>query len=119
MRFALIATGVAAVVTIPMAFSATGPQMSGDQFISAVRCAAFEDVSRSDAEMGGVKMELNAEARRQPIETYAQAQAEVGAIARQAVNTDSPADAAMMSRQRAEACAGSAWAMADAEQNAI
>ena len=108
MRFALIATGVAAVVTIPMAFSATGPQMSGDQFISAVRCAAFEDVSRSDAEMGGVKMELNAEARRQPIETYTQAQAEVGAIARQAVNTDSPADAAMMSRQRAEACAGSA-----------
>jgi hypothetical protein len=107
MRLALIATGAAALVAIPLAVGAASPQMSGDQFLTAVRCAAYEDVTRPDAELGALKMQLNAEARRQPAETAAQAQAEVDTIARQAVNTNSAADAAMISRERAAACAGS------------
>ena len=119
MRFALIATGAAALVAVPLALGATGPQMSGEQFLTAVRCVAYEDVTRPDAELAGVKMQLNAEARHQPAQTAAQAQAEVGAIARQAVNTDSAADAAMLRQEQAEACAGALLAGGAAASNAV
>jgi hypothetical protein len=106
MRFALIATTAAALVAIPLAAAVAGPQMTGDQFLTAVRCAAYQDITRPDAEVAAVKMQLNAEARRQPAETAAQAEIEVETIARQAVNTESAADAAMIRQERAEACAG-------------
>lgn len=96
MRFALFATGAAAVVAVPMALSATGPQMSGDQFLSAVRCTAYEAVASPDAELGAIKMQLIAEARRQPADIAAQARAEAAEIARQAVISESAADGAMM-----------------------
>jgi len=119
MRFALIATCAAALAAIPLAVGAAGPQMSGDQFLTAVRCAAYEDAIRSDVQLGEVKMQLNAEARRQPAETAAQAHAEVDTIARQAVNTNSAADAAMISRERAAVCAGSELATGAAASTAV
>jgi len=118
MRFALIATSAVALAAIPLALSISGPQMSGDQFIAAVRCVAYHDVTRDDANLGRAKFQLNGEARRQPAETAAEAHAEVDAIARQAVNTDSASDADMIRADRAEACAGSHFAYSDAAANA-
>jgi hypothetical protein len=106
MRFALIATTAAAAVAVPLAMAASGPQMSSDQFISAVRCTAYEDITRSDAELGAAKWQLNSEARRQAPETAAQAHAEVDQIALQAVNTQDPADQAMIAAEGAAACQG-------------
>ena len=48
MRFAVLATAAAAAVAVPLAVSASGPQMSSDQFLSAVRCTAYEDLTRED-----------------------------------------------------------------------
>jgi hypothetical protein len=115
MRFALVATVAAAAVAIPLAVSATGPQMSSDQFISAVRCTAYEDLAGARSELSGVKWELNAEARRQPAETAAQAQTEVSTIADEARSTG----AAALSQEREAACAGSnLTAEADSRQGA-
>jgi hypothetical protein len=118
MRFALIATSAAALAAIPLAVGVSGPQMSGEQFLSAVRCVAYHDVTRHDADLSLAKMQLNAEARRQSPETAAEAQAEVDAIARQAVNTESASDAAMIQADRAEACAGARLAQSSAAANA-
>jgi hypothetical protein len=85
MRFALIATTAAAAVAVPLAMAAAGPQMSRDEFLSAVRCTAYEDIS-STAQLGVAKFRLNAEARRQDAQTAAEARAEVSAVARQALN---------------------------------
>lgn len=106
MRFALIATTAAAAVAVPLAMAAAGPQMSSDQFLSAVRCTAYEDISRSDADLAQAKWQLNSEVRRQAPETAAQAYAQVDAIARQAVNTQDPADQAMLVAEGAAACQG-------------
>jgi hypothetical protein len=81
MRFALIATVAAAAVAVPLAVAAGAPQMSGDQFLNEVRCTAYENAS--GAYVAEAKYQLNAEARRQPAETAAQAQAEASDIARQ------------------------------------
>jgi len=114
MRFALVATVAAAAVAIPLAVTASGPQMSSDQFISAVRCTAYEDVAGAGAERD-VKVQLNAEARRQPAETAAQAQEEVSHIAREALMAEGEA----LSQDHAAACAGSNMtAEADSRQEA-
>jgi hypothetical protein len=118
MKFAALATGAAAMVAVPLALTAVAPQMTGAQFLSAVRCVAYEDVARPGAELGLAKMQLNAEARRQPADTTRQAQAVVGAIALQAVNTNSPADAAMIHEERAQACADAQRAAGAAASNA-
>ena len=110
MRFALIATSAVALAAIPLVLNASGPQMSGEQFLAAVRCVAYHDVTRNDANLGRAKFQLNGEARRQPAQTAAEARAEVDAIARQAVNTDSASDAAMIRADRAQACASSRFA---------
>jgi hypothetical protein len=102
MRFALIATTAAAVVAVPFALAAAGPRMSSNEFLAAVRCAAYEDVS--GAQVADAKYELNAEGRQQSAETFAAAHAEASAIARQAVNSQTPADQAMLRAQRAAAC---------------
>lgn len=100
MRFAAIATLAAAAIAVPAAVGAAGPQMAGEQFLEAVRCTALEDITRPEAELGLVKMQLNAEARRQPTKTAAQARAEVSAIARIAVAADGVAARAALGRQR-------------------
>ncbi len=81
MRFSLLAASAAAVIAIPIALAAAGPQLSEDQFISAVRCVAFEDVSGADPSLGAAKFRLNVEAARQPEGAVAAARAEVRAIA--------------------------------------
>jgi len=102
MRFALIATTAAAVVAVPFAMAAAGPQMSSNEFLAAVRCAAYEDVS--GAQIADIKYSLNAEAQRQSAETLAAAEAEVSTIARQAVNSQTPTGQAMLRSERAAAC---------------
>lgn len=119
MRFALVATSAAALVAVPLVLSVSGPQMTGEQFLTAVRCVAYHDVTPTEARLGEVKMQLNAEARHQPAETAAEAQAEVDAIARQAVNTESPFDAAMIRADRVEACAGARLADAAGTSGAV
>jgi len=103
MRFALIATTAAAVVAVPFALAAAGPQMTSDQFLTAVRCVAYENVT--GAQVADAKYQLNAEGNRQSTETLAAAEAEVSAIARQAVNSQTAQDQAMLRSQRAQACA--------------
>lgn len=109
MRFALAATAAAAIVAVPLAMKATGPALSGDQFLSEVRCAALSEV------LGGIdpaaRLRLNAEARRQPAQTAEQAMADVKAIALQAVNIQTAADMADLSREQAAACSGTHFAV--------
>lgn len=102
MRFALIATTAAAVVAVPFALAAAGPQMTSDQFLTAVRCVAYENIT--GAQVADAKYQLNAEGNRQSAETLAAAEAEVSAIARQAVNSQTAQDQAMLRSQRAQAC---------------
>lgn len=82
MRLALITAAGAAAIAVPWAISIARPQMDGDQFLQAVRCTAIADLTQPGAELGVAKMHLNAEARRQPAETAARAEAEVRALAR-------------------------------------
>lgn len=117
MRFALIATTAAAVVAVPFAMAAAGPQMSSNEFLAAVRCAAYEDVS--GAEIEATKYELNAEGRRQAPETVATAEAEVNAIALQAVNSQTASDQAMLRAQRAAACQGANLAVGATGERAV
>jgi len=86
MRFAFLATTAAAVVAVPFALAATAPQMSDEEFLSAVRCTAYEAAARPDARLAEAKWQLNSEARRQSPETAALARAEASAAARQAVS---------------------------------
>ncbi|ANP47521.1 hypothetical protein [Candidatus Viadribacter manganicus] len=116
MRFALIATTAAAVVAVPFAMAAAGPQMSSNEFLAAVRCTAYEDVS--GAQIADARYQLNAEAQRQTADTVAAAEAEVSAIARQAVNSQTPADQAMLRSQRAAACSTADIAVGAEEETA-
>lgn len=85
MRFALIATAAAAAIALPLAVAAGAPSMSSDQFLSAVRCTALENAT--GGQVAEAKYQLNAEARRQPAETAAQARAEAASVARQAAQS--------------------------------
>lgn len=116
MRFALIATTAAAVVAVPFALAAAGPQMSSNEFLAAVRCAAYEDVS--GAQIIDARYQLNAEGNRQSAETLAAAKADVSAIALQAVNSQTPADRAMLRSQRATACSHAEIAIGAGEEHA-
>jgi hypothetical protein len=117
MRFALIATTAAAVVAVPFAVAASGPQMTSDEFLNAVRCVAYENVS--GAQVAQAKYVLNAEAQRQSAETLAAAEAEVSAIARQAVNSQTAQDQAMLRSQRAQACSTAEIAAGAPGSNAV
>ena len=116
MRFALIATTAAAVVAVPFALAAAGPQMTSDQFLTAVRCVAYENIT--GAQVADAKYQLNAEGNRQSAETLAAAEAEVSAIARQAVNSQTDADQAMLRSQRAAACSTANLAHGEGGANA-
>jgi hypothetical protein len=113
MRFALIATSVTAALVSPFIADAAGPQMSSAEFLSAVRCTAYEQAVAPRVDLGALKLHLNAEALRQPPQTAAQAQAEISQISRLAAGIENPAQAAMLHRERTNACA-SAAAMAGA-----
>lgn len=115
MRFAVIATAAAAAVAVPLAVAASGPQMSSDQFLSAVRCTAYENLVDADAGLTEAEWQLNAEARRQPAETAAKALAEVSDISRQAYS----AEPGVLTEEQAAACAGAQLAAeADSRQEA-
>lgn len=117
MRFALIATTAAAVVAVPIALAAAGPQMSSDEFLAAVRCAAYEDVA--GAQIAEAKYQLNAESQRQSAETVATAAADISAIARQAVNSQTAADQANLRSERVQACSNVSLAGGLGEENAV
>jgi hypothetical protein len=117
MRFALIATTAAAVVAVPFALGAAGPQMTSDEFLTAVRCAAYEDAAGGSA--AEAKYRLNAEGNRHSAETIAAAEAEVSAIARQAVNSQTAQDQAKLRSQRAQACSEAAIAFGGERTNAV
>lgn len=97
MRFALIATCAAAVVAVPLAVQASGPQMTQNEFLSAVRCAAYQG---ADAD---ARYQLNTEARHQSPAVAAEARQ----IALQAVNGAEDGNGAMVEAESA-ACAGAA-----------
>lgn len=88
MRFAFVATSVAAVVAVPLALAAAGPQMTGDEFLSAVRCTAYVNATDTNADLAVEKLRLNSEALRQPAETAATARAEAYRIAVEAATHD-------------------------------
>jgi hypothetical protein len=100
MRFALIATTFAAAAIVPFAVQASKPQMSDEQFVGAVRCAAYEMVLSPRSDMGEARYRLNAEAVRQPVAVAQEAQAVASDIAHRAGAADASLDA-----ERAEACA--------------
>jgi hypothetical protein len=115
MRFAVIATAAAAAVAVPLAVAASGPQMSSDQFLTAVRCTAYENLGAAEAGLTEAEWKLNAEARRQPAETAAQALAEVSDISRKAYS----AEPGVLTQEQAAACAGAQLAAeADSRQEA-
>jgi hypothetical protein len=96
MRFALIAVSAAAAFTVPWALGVSGPQMASDQFLQAVRCTAIAEMTQPDAQLGAVKMQLNAEARHQPAAIAASARADVREIARAAAHGDRDVAAAAL-----------------------
>lgn len=102
MRFAAIATVAAAVVAVPLALSASGARMSPDEFLGAVRCTAYENIS--GRQVAAAKYELNGEAQHQSPATVAEAEATVSAIARQAGTSQTIGDEDRLRTQREAAC---------------
>jgi hypothetical protein len=88
MRFALIATSAAAMVAIPLVAGAGSPQMSSDEFVSAVRCTAYEELTRPDADLSLAKYRLNGEATRQSEEIALKAHKAASEIARAVAASD-------------------------------
>ncbi|HVV33928.1 MAG TPA: hypothetical protein VHC73_11935 [Vitreimonas sp.] len=84
MRFALIATSAAAMVAIPLVAGAGAPRMSSAEFVSAVRCTAYQDAAHPDADVSLAKFRLNSEATRQSPEAAAEAHKAASEIARAA-----------------------------------
>lgn len=119
MRFAAIATAAAAAVAIPLGLQAAGPQMSGEQFINAVRCTAYESVLSPREDLGAAKMRLNAEAVRQPADVTQAAHNEVNDIARRAAAVANPADQAMIRAELASACSAAPAYAAGADHSAV
>jgi hypothetical protein len=71
MRFASLATGIAALTLAPLALAAAGPQLSPREFVQAVQCVAYQDAR--GAELAAAKWRLNTEAARQPETAVAEA----------------------------------------------
>jgi hypothetical protein len=109
MRFAFAATCAAALIGAPLVSAAATARMDSDQFLNAVRCAAYESVAGDNADIGSLRMQLNAEARRQRADVAAQARSDVIAITQEAGS----ADAETLRSQRAAACGAGAGMVAD------
>lgn len=110
MRFALIATGLAALAVAPFVVDVSTSRMEAGDFLSAVRCAALENVTGRGPDFPAMRRQLNAEARRQPVETAAQAIGEIDAITRWAAGVENADKAAILGAERVSACAGAAVA---------
>ena len=110
MRLSHITVAIAAIVAIPLTVNASGPQMSRGQFLSSVRCVAYEDLGQAGQDLGVAKMRLNSEARRQPVDAAARTHAEVGAIAVQAAGVEDAEGRATLRQQRSIACSAAALA---------
>jgi len=104
MRFAAIATVIAAVVAVPLAWAVSSPSMSEAAFLNATRCAAYRGLSRSD--QGWVQAGLNAEARRQPAAIASQARQVASAAAREGGVARTQAGAVGLRRAETAACTG-------------
>lgn len=102
MRIALIATSVAALAAVPFAIEASGPRMESEEFLAAVRCVAFENLTSESATLAAERRALNVEARRQPVENAVRARAEVAAASLAARDMASGDERAI----RSEACTG-------------
>lgn len=116
MRFAVFATSVAALAAVPLAVTAMGPRMETDEFLNAVRCTAHANVAGL-ADMHAERRRLNAEARRQPAESVAQARAVVAAVSRGALGIAKASDGAILA-PGAVACVGSMMAEDAADADA-
>jgi hypothetical protein len=90
MRFALVATTLAAVISVPAAAYVLAPRMAPDQFVSAVRCVAYADAVSPQADLEAAKWRLNVEAARQSPEIAWRAHQEVNLIAREIALSSSP-----------------------------
>ena len=99
MRFALIATSVIAAAATPFAANAFGPTMSGQEFVTAVRCTAIEQAAHPETDFSAERLLLNLEARSQPAEMAAAARAEVLAISRA-----KSGEGSMLDAERGAAC---------------
>lgn len=106
MRTALIAASVAFVFIAPLAIEASGPRMTSEAFVSAVRCAAHEAAAGPRSANAAERAWLNIEAQRQAPEAVARAHNEVISISAAHRAVANPADAAMMRAEREAACAG-------------
>jgi hypothetical protein len=112
MRFAVLATAAAAIAAAPLLGVASGPRMDSQEFLSAVRCVAYQNAAGAGRELGAARYLLNAEARRQPAETAAQARAEAAAIAQQAAGIENAAEAGVVHVTGASACMGASLEVA-------
>lgn len=112
MRFALIATTAAAMVAVPLVAGAGAPRMSSDEFVSAVRCTAYEDIAHPDADVSVAKYRLNSEAARQSPQTAAEAHKAASEIARAAIASENNGGLAQ------RACQGSAASLAQLQRDA-
>ncbi|MES1197307.1 MAG: hypothetical protein ABUL55_01665 [Pseudomonadota bacterium] len=107
MRFAAALTAVVAVASVPLVASASSPRMSGDEFLSAVRCTAYKSVANpADPGTYAAKFTLNAEFRLQGPRVATEALAQVDAIASRARRIETAADAALFYEERIAACSG-------------
>ena len=106
MRFALIATSAAAAVAAPFVVAAAGPQMSSDEFLTAVRCTAYEQVTSPRTDLGAAKLRLNAEARRQDPATAEAARSQERVIAQQAAAVENASDVAILDAHASSCAAG-------------
>jgi hypothetical protein len=89
MRFALISTVAALALAMPLVSVAAGPRMDEDQFVTAVRCAAYSGLPQLDGASSAVRVQqfrLNGEARAQEAEVAARAHAEVREIVAHAMD---------------------------------
>lgn len=117
MRFALIATAAAAAIAVPLAVQAAGPRMSGDDFVQAVRCTAYE-TALTPQDVAADRTRLNLEAQRQPAEAVQRAHNEVNSVNAEVRAVANPSDAAMMRAERAAACSGGYVAQAAVNHDA-
>ncbi len=117
MRLPLIATAAAAAFAVPLAMAAAGPRMSGDEFVQAVRCAAYESAAAPSAH-AAERARLNIEAQRQPAEAVLRAHNEVNSVNAEVRAVANHGDAAMMAAERSAACSPAYAASAAGDRDA-
>ena len=116
MRFAVFVTSVAALAAVPFAVTAVGPRMETDEFLGAVRCTAQANVAGA-ADVRDERRRLNAEARRQPAESVAQARVVVAEVSRGATGIANASDGAILAAGAAS-CVGPVMAEDAADADA-